>query len=62
MEVQQPELKKKHSPRLVGGAEMGNQVERTREKVVAGGLEQARLQMTGKAEDFRLGGPTFMCR
>ena len=40
------ELKKKHSSRPVGGAEMGSQVERTHGKAVAGGL----------------GGPTFKCR
>ena len=32
------ELKKKHSSRLVGGMEMGSQVERTLGKAVAGGL------------------------
>ena len=31
------EIKKKHTFRLVGGAEMGGGVERTRDKVVAGG-------------------------
>ena len=31
------ELKKKHSSRPVGGAEMGSRVERTRSKVAAGG-------------------------
>ena len=40
------ELKKKHSSRLVGGAEMGSWVERTCGKVADGGP----------------GGPTFACR
>ena len=40
------ELKKKHSPRLVRGVEMGSQAERLCGKVVAGGPA----------------GPTFMCR
>ena len=31
------ELKKKHSPRLAGGAETGSQVERTHRKAAAGG-------------------------
>ena len=39
------ELKKKHSSRPVGGAEMGSWVERT----------------CGKAEAGGLGGPTFEC-
>ena len=33
------ELKKKHSSRPVGGAEMGSRVERTHGKVVAGGAD-----------------------
>ena len=40
------EIKKKHSFRLVGGAEMGSGVERTHGKAVAGGT----------------GGPIFACR
>ena len=40
------DLKKKHSSRTVGGAEMGNQAERIHVKAAAGGL----------------GGPTFACR
>ena len=36
------ELKKKHSPRPVGGAEMGSQVERTYRKAAAGGPGWAR--------------------
>ena len=39
------ESKKKHSPRPVGGAEMGSQVERTRGKTMAGGPRQARKQL-----------------
>ena len=39
-------LKKKHSSRLVGGAETGSQAERIRGKVAAGGP----------------GSPTFACR
>ena len=48
------ELKKKHSSRLVGGAESGSRVERTLGKAVTGG--------PGKAVACRLGGPTFVCR
>ena len=48
------ELKKKHSPRPVGGTEMGSWVERTQGKAVAGG--------SGEAVDCRLGGPTFLVR
>ena len=48
------ELKKKHSSRLVGGAETGSQVERTCGEAVAGGL--------GKVVICRLCGPTFECR
>ena len=48
------ELKKKHSLRPVGGAEMGSQAERTRGKAAAG--------VPGEAADFRLSGPTLMCR
>ena len=40
------ELKKKHSPRPVGGVEVGSQAERTCSEVAAGGA----------------GGPTFACR
>ena len=47
------ELKKKHSSRPVGGAEMGS-VERTHSKAVARGLSEA---AAGGA-----GGPTFACR
>ena len=36
------EIKKKHSSRLVGGAETGSQVERTYRKAVAGGPGWAR--------------------
>ena len=48
------ELKEKHSSRLVGGAETGSWVERTRGKAVAGEL--------GKAVACRLGSSTFACR
>ena len=48
------ELEKKYSSRLVGGAEMGTQVERIHSKVVARGLS--------KAAAGRAGGPTFVCR
>ena len=47
-------LKEKHSSRLVGGAETGSWVERTRGKAVAGEL--------GKAVACRLGSSTFACR
>ena len=40
------ELKKKHSSRLVGGAETGSQADRIHGKAVAGGA----------------GGPTLVCR
>ena len=36
------ELKKKHSSRLVGGAETGSQAERTQGKMKAGGLTWVR--------------------
>ena len=57
------ELKKKLSSRLVGGAEMGSWVERTRGKVVAGGRGEvadcgagwARPQLAGKAAAGGLG-------
>ena len=42
------ELEKKHSSRLVGGAKMGSQAERTGSKAEARGLG-------------RLGSPTFAC-
>ena len=53
------ELKKKHSSRLVGGAETGSWAERTRSKMAAGGLgkvvdcgtRQARLQLVDPATD-----------
>ena len=45
---------KKHSPRLVGGAEAGSWVERTHGKVEASGLGEV---VAGGA-----GGPTFVCR
>ena len=58
------ELKKKHSIRPVGGAEMGSQGEEDSwlgsgwrtgvGKVVTGGH--------GERADCRLGGPTFVCR
>ena len=47
------ELKKKHSPRLVGGAETGSQAERTGSEAAAGGPDEA---AAGRA-----GGPTFSC-
>ena len=47
-------LKKKHSPKLVGGAETGSWEERTRGKAAAGRM--------GKAEAGGPGGPTFACR
>ena len=47
-------LKKKHSSIPVGGAETGNQAERTHGKAVAGGLAEVLA--------CRLGSPTFMCR
>ena len=43
------ELKKKHSSRLVGGAERGSWVERTLGKVAAGGLGRARQQLADSA-------------
>ena len=48
------ELKKKHSFRQVGGAEMSSWAERTHGKVAAGG--------PCKGLACRLGGPTFKCR
>ena len=53
------ELKKKHSSRLVGGAEMGSWAERNHSKVVAGGPRevvdceagQARQQLVGLVTD-----------
>ena len=56
------EIKKKHSPRPVGGAETGNRVERTPGKAAAGrpskvadcGAGRAKLQLAGKAA---AGGP-----
>ena len=45
------ELKKKHSPRPVGGTDAGSWVERTYGKVVAGGL--------GDAAAGRADSPTF---
>ena len=62
------EIKKKHSSRLVGGAETGSQVERTRGKAVAGGPRkvadcgtgQARLQLADPVAPYsridKLGG------
>ena len=47
------ELKKKHSSRLAGRAEMGSWVERTRGKAAAGG--------PGREATDRVGGPTFTC-
>ena len=43
------ELKKKHSSRPVGVAEMGSWAERTQGKVAAGGPGRARLQLTDPA-------------
>ena len=48
------ELKKKHSSRPVGGAEMGSWVERIRGKAEAGG--------PGEVAAGRQGSPTFACR
>ena len=56
------EIKKTHSSRLVGGAEMGSWVDRTHSKVAAGrpsevvdcGAGWARLQLVGEAA---AGGP-----
>ena len=56
------EIKKKHSPRPVGGAEIGSWVERTCSKAVAGGLSKVadhgtgwvKLQLVSEAE---AGGP-----
>ena len=57
------ELKKTHSSRLVGGAEMSSQAERTPSKTVAGGLREeadygagrSKRQLAGKAA---AGGPS----
>ena len=49
------ELKKKHSPRLVGGVETGSRMERTCSKVEAGGLGQARVKL---ADKVAAGGPS----
>ena len=49
------ELKKKHSSRLVGGAEMGSWAERTCSKVVAGGQGWTRLQLVSKEATGRPG-------
>ena len=43
------ELKKNHSSRSVGGAEMCSQAERTPHKTVAEGPEWARLQLAAKS-------------
>ena len=48
------ELKKKHSSRPVGEAEMGSQAERTQSNAVAG--------RPGKVVACRLGSPIFVCR
>ena len=70
------ELKKKHSPRLVGGAETGNRAERTCGKAVARGPGQARWwlaqQVVTHVSADKLGGttverdrwhnPGFQCR
>ena len=56
------EIKKKHSSRLVGGAERGSQAERTQGKAAAGGPSKvadcgggwAKLQLAGEAA---AGGP-----
>ena len=48
------ELKKKHSFRPVGGAEMGSREERSHSKVAAGG--------PSKAASGRVGSPIFACR
>ena len=48
------ELKKKHSPRPVGGAEMGSRAERTHSKAAAGGPREVAAG--------REGGPSFACR
>ena len=48
------ELKKKHSSRLVGGAEKGSQGREDTRQVVAGG--------PGKAAAGGASGPTFACR
>ena len=47
------EIKKKHSSRPVGGAEMCSQVERTRGKAAAGG--------PCEVVDCGVVGPTFVC-
>ena len=46
-------LKKKHSSRLLRGADTGSQMERIYSKAVAGGL--------GKVVAGQVGGPTFVC-
>ena len=43
------ELKKKHSPRLVGGVETDSQAERTHSKAAAGGPGQARWWLADRA-------------
>ena len=56
------ELKKKHSSRLVGGAEMGSWVERAHSKVVARGLGQVRQRLAERVVPHlradKLGGTT----
>ena len=49
------EIKKKHSSRQVGGAEMGSRVERTRGKAAAGRTRVSEAAAGGA------GGPTFTC-
>ena len=49
------ELKKKHSFRMVGGADMGSGAERMPGKAVADGQE-------GEVAASRPDGPTFTCR
>ena len=77
MEVQQPttkEIKKKHSSRLVGGAEAGSRGERTHSKGASGGPSEvadcgagwAKLQPAGEAaaggQGDRLCNPEFQLR
>ena len=57
MEVQQPELKK-HSSRLVGGAEMGSEGEEDSQARQQGISWRTRV---GEAVASREGSPTCMC-
>ena len=56
------EIKNKHSSRLVGGAETGTRVERTRVAVAGPRLAECGMNGTGSPSTSRPLGPTFTWR